>query len=187
MRRVSQLLHRLLKAPRRGWERGQSSQAEEAASKAAEEDTGPDRLFSQCEERVPACHRSGRRRVSHHSAACDCAIRSKGSDVTHLIAAAEASLTSFSKSDGLDHDHAVQPLVRIGTPFSEILAAAAENDVELIVLGVHDAAPLRGLALGHTAERVSRYAPCPVLLVRESRGDRAVSKSAAGAEPAPRR
>lgn len=112
----------------------------------------------------------------------------KGSDVTHLIAAAEASLTSFSKSDGLDHDHAAHSLVRIGTPFSEILAAAAENDVELIVLGVHDSAPLRGLALGHTAERVSRYAPCPVMLVRESKGDRAVSKSAAAAAaPALRR
>ncbi|MDQ2918490.1 MAG: universal stress protein, partial [Verrucomicrobiota bacterium] len=74
-----------------------------------------------------------------------------GSDVKHLIAAAEASLTSFSKSDGPDHDHAAHSLVRIGTPFHEILAAAAENDVELIVLGVHDSAPLRGLALGHTA------------------------------------
>ncbi len=100
-------------------------------------------------------------------------------DISSLIDAAKKSLHSFGKSYELPRDRAVRSLVRTGTPFHEILATAKENKVELIVLAVHDLAPFGGLALGHTVDRVSRYAPCPVMLVREDGRDRAQTKSSA--------
>lgn len=102
-------------------------------------------------------------------------------DVSSLIDAAKRSLHSFSKSAGLSRDRSIRSLVRTGTPFQEILATAKENHVGLIVLAVHDSAPFGGLALGHTVERVSRYAPCPILLVREDEGDQARAKLSAAA------
>lgn len=62
----------------------------------------------------------------------------------------------------------IASLVRIGTPFQEIVNCAKENNVGLIVLAVHGLQPSGGLGLGHTVDRVSRYAHCPVLLVREN-------------------
>ena len=58
--------------------------------------------------------------------------------------------------------------MRTGAPFQEILAAAEENNIEMIVLGVNESGPLAGIELGHTIDRVLRYARCPVLLVRQS-------------------
>lgn len=98
-------------------------------------------------------------------------------DVSGLVDSARKSLYLFGKSEVLLRDRSVRSLVRTGTPFHEILAAAKENKVELIVLAVHDLAPLGGLALGHTVDRVSRYAPCPVMLVREDGADRVRMKT----------
>ena len=97
-------------------------------------------------------------------------------DVASLTEAARKSLQSFSRSAARGGDRSIRSLVRTGTPFQEILATAKENHVGLIVLAVHDSAPFGGLALGHTVERVSRYAPCPILLVREEEGDEACAK-----------
>jgi nucleotide-binding universal stress UspA family protein len=102
-------------------------------------------------------------------------------DGSGLIDAARRSLQSFSKSAGLSGHRTIRAVVRTGTPFQEILATAKENRVGLIVLAVHDSAPFGGLALGHTVDRVSRYAPCPILLVREDEGDQARGKSSAAA------
>jgi hypothetical protein len=38
----------------------------------------------------------------------------------------------------------------------------------MIIVGADRTSALDGTALGHTADRVSRYAHCPVLLVRET-------------------
>jgi universal stress protein A len=91
----------------------------------------------------------------------------KGRKAPSLIAAARRSLTSFAKNDHACDARSMQSLVRIGTPFEEILAAARDRNADLIVLGVHDSEPFGGLAVGRTVDRVSRYAKCPVLLVRE--------------------
>ena len=86
--------------------------------------------------------------------------------------AAERKLGDFCKSDGLVAPELIQSHVRNGTPFREIVQFAEENNVAMIVLGVHESAPpFGGIALGHTIDRVSRYAPCPVLLVREGNGN----------------
>jgi nucleotide-binding universal stress UspA family protein len=84
--------------------------------------------------------------------------------------AARKSLFSFGKNYGIARDHHLRVLVRSGVPFQEILAVAKEDNFELIVLGVHDEPRLLGgIQLGHTVDRVSRYAHCPVLLVKENR------------------
>ena len=62
-------------------------------------------------------------------------------------------------------------LVRSGTPFNEIAAAARELNVDLIILSTHGYSGLKHLLMGSTAERVVRHAPCPVLVVRERERD----------------
>jgi universal stress protein A len=59
-------------------------------------------------------------------------------------------------------------MVRSGTPYQEICAAARELESELIIMGTHGHTGLKHLYLGSTAERVVRHAPCPVLVVRKS-------------------
>jgi universal stress protein A len=60
--------------------------------------------------------------------------------------------------------------LRIGNPFEEIVNAAKETGVDLIVIGSHGYGGLGRLLLGSTAERVIQYAPCPVLVVKEASG-----------------
>jgi universal stress protein A len=58
-----------------------------------------------------------------------------------------------------------QKLIREGKPADEILAAADDLDVDLIVMGTHGRSRLAHLLLGSTAEAVVRQARCPVLAV----------------------
>lgn len=58
-------------------------------------------------------------------------------------------------------------VVRLGVPFSEIVKAAKDLDVDLVIMATHGHTGLKHLLLGSTAERVVRLAPCPVLTVRE--------------------
>lgn len=102
-----------------------------------------------------------------------------GEDISSLIKTAKRSLLAFSRSSGVALDHSIQSLVRAGVPFQEILSAASESNVEMIVLGLHDSGPLAGVELGDTIERVSRYATCPVLLVRGSDAAKAPAASSA--------
>ena len=54
---------------------------------------------------------------------------------------------------------------RKGRPFREICRLARELKVDLIVTATRGRTGLKHLALGSTAERVVRHAPCPVLVV----------------------
>ena len=60
----------------------------------------------------------------------------------------------------------VSELVVQGKPSAEIIRYAAENDVDMIVLGTHGKGMLDQALFGSTTERVVRRAPCPVLTVR---------------------
>lgn len=62
-------------------------------------------------------------------------------------------------------------MLRVGAPVDELLAAAGEEQADMIVIGTHGRTGLDRLLLGSVAERVVRRAPCPVLTVRPS-GDR---------------
>ena len=57
--------------------------------------------------------------------------------------------------------------VRNGHPYREIGALAREIEADLIVLATRGHTGLKRVLLGSTAERVVRFAPCPVLVVRE--------------------
>lgn len=63
--------------------------------------------------------------------------------------------------------------VRVGSMFRrglaayEIVEAAKELDVDLIVIATHGYTGWKHFCIGSTAERVVRAAPCPVLVVRE--------------------
>jgi universal stress protein A len=59
------------------------------------------------------------------------------------------------------------PLVRHGAPWEEITRVAKERKADLIVIGTHGYSALKHLFLGSTAEKVVRFAGCPVLVVRE--------------------
>jgi nucleotide-binding universal stress UspA family protein len=60
--------------------------------------------------------------------------------------------------------------VRAISAANAILDYAAENEVDLVVMGTHGRRGLRRLLLGSVTEEVVRLAPCPVLTVPE-RGD----------------
>jgi len=57
---------------------------------------------------------------------------------------------------------------KMGIPSREIVEAARQFDVNLIVLGTHGRTGIEHVLLGSTAERVIKSAPCPVLAVRDS-------------------
>ena len=61
----------------------------------------------------------------------------------------------------------VEEELRAGTPYREIVAAADERNMDLIIMGTHGRTGLAGVLMGSTAERVMHHAPCPVLVVRE--------------------
>ena len=60
----------------------------------------------------------------------------------------------------------VEGLIREGTPFVEIIKAARENEIDLIVIATHGRTGLSHAIFGSTAEKVIRGAPCPVLSIK---------------------
>ncbi|MGP1386549.1 MAG: universal stress protein [Thainema sp.] len=58
--------------------------------------------------------------------------------------------------------------VSIGDPSSEIIDFAKENNVSLIIIPSHGRTGLGRFFMGSVAERVVRFASCPVLVLRRS-------------------
>ncbi len=58
-------------------------------------------------------------------------------------------------------------LVTEGLPDTEIVRAAAQMNVDLIVMGTHGRSGLKRMLLGSVAEKVVREAGCGVMVVRE--------------------
>lgn len=71
-------------------------------------------------------------------------------------------LVNLGRATGID----VQFLVWTGDPAESILAAAASESADLVVVGSHGRGRLGRLLLGSVSEAVTRRAPCPVLVVR---------------------
>jgi universal stress protein A len=84
---------------------------------------------------------------------------------THAKCATRLKL--LASSTAIRATNYVQPTVRTGLPAHEIVEAAKEFDVDLIVIATHGYTGWKHFAIGSTAERVARAAPCPVLVVRE--------------------
>jgi universal stress protein A len=74
--------------------------------------------------------------------------------------------------EAISSQAAVRASVRDGiSAHAEIVRAATEGNIDLIILGTQGRTGLAHLLIGSTAERVVRHAPCPVLVVREREHD----------------
>jgi nucleotide-binding universal stress UspA family protein len=60
----------------------------------------------------------------------------------------------------------VVPHLEAGAAPDHIVRLAIDLDADLIVVGTHGSKGIERLLLGSVAEKVVRYAPCPVLVVR---------------------
>ncbi len=85
--------------------------------------------------------------------------------VDQMTAAAQAAFDRLIQENHLQH-LTIQRAVRQGTPFYEIIQAARERDIDLIVMGTHGHSGLAHVLLGSVTEKVVRKSPCPVLTVR---------------------
>jgi nucleotide-binding universal stress UspA family protein len=106
---------------------------------------------------------------------------------TELVAQIEKSgrkelelLAARSRDSGVP----ITTTLRAGTPWEEVLRAAKEHDVGLIVIGSRGLRGLPRVLLGSTAERVVRFASVPVFTLHaplpESGEDRADGTKAHG-------
>jgi nucleotide-binding universal stress UspA family protein len=89
-----------------------------------------------------------------------------------MTAAVREGLTRFLRDNRLEGRKVCEE-VREGPPHAEIVAYAAENAIDLIVMGTHGRTGLSHMLLGSVTERVVRTAPCPVLTVRHPQHERA--------------
>jgi nucleotide-binding universal stress UspA family protein len=88
-------------------------------------------------------------------------------DEERLVEQAEARrLASEVRAVADDQQVAVETRVVPGHPAHELVQAAKQVGADLIVLGHSGHSALWGALLGATTERVSRHAPCSVLIVR---------------------
>jgi universal stress protein A len=62
---------------------------------------------------------------------------------------------------------ACKTLVRSGSPHTQIVNAAKELEIDLIIISTHGHTGVTRAILGSTTEQVVRRAPCPVLVVRK--------------------
>ena len=60
----------------------------------------------------------------------------------------------------------VEARMRQGVPAEELLRAAVDEKVDLIVLGSRGLSQVRAFLLGSVSDKVSHHAKCPVLIVR---------------------
>ena len=65
----------------------------------------------------------------------------------------------------------VETIISFGIPFLEIIMAARNKDIDLIVLGTHGRTGIAHMLIGSVAEKVVRKAPCPVLTVKSKKGN----------------
>jgi len=61
---------------------------------------------------------------------------------------------------------ACQCKIETGIPFKKIVEKAEAEEISLIVIGTHGRTGAKHVVMGSTAEKVVRYAPCPVMTVR---------------------
>jgi universal stress protein A len=87
------------------------------------------------------------------------------------MADAEESLRTLLKSVRGAGAAGVRSTIRTGVATHEIVEAAKELNVDLIVIATHGYTGWKHFAIRSTAERVARAAPCPVLVVREQEHD----------------
>lgn len=83
----------------------------------------------------------------------------------YAVSQAETHLADIVERLGKDGANA-QSFIRLGKPEDEIVRFAAENNVDLIVMGTHGRTGLAHMLVGSVAERVVRTSKVPVLTLR---------------------
>ena len=83
------------------------------------------------------------------------------------LALAEEKMQTLADASPRDAHLHITSGIRRGVATHEIVQAAEELDVDLIIMATHGLQGWRHFGLGSTADRVARAAPCPVLIVRE--------------------
>lgn len=82
-----------------------------------------------------------------------------------IVTSAEEEIQNIPPA-GWVSDKNVVRVVRVGATYHTIVQYAAENAIDLIVIGTHGRTGLPHVLLGSVAERVVQHAPCSVLTVR---------------------
>jgi nucleotide-binding universal stress UspA family protein len=88
-----------------------------------------------------------------------------GPPLDEFMTAARAALDRVVRDKHLER-LTVHREIREGTTFYEIIRAAREMQIDLIVMGTHGHTGFAHVLLGSVTEKVVRKAPCPVLTVR---------------------
>ena len=84
---------------------------------------------------------------------------------TESAAYAHIHLRRSAKKCGTELETANIHVLR-GQPFEQICRLAREIDIDLIIIPTRGLSGFKHLLLGSTAERVVRYSPCPVLVLK---------------------
>jgi universal stress protein A len=87
-----------------------------------------------------------------------------------LADSSEKRLTALAR-ESVQNQVPYRVLIKTGHVMAEIVNAAKEFDVDLIIVSTHGFTGFKHVLLGSTAEAVIRHAPCPVLTVREREHD----------------
>ena len=93
-------------------------------------------------------------------------------DITSMV---ETQMDQFADQYLIGMKYAPVTKVLHGRPFKEIVTYAQEMMIDMIVLATHGRGGLVHALLGSTADKVIHNAPCPVLTVRASTGEEALS------------
>lgn len=83
------------------------------------------------------------------------------------LALAEEKMEALADASPHDGSLHITSGIRRGAATHEIVKAAEELHVDLIIMATHGVRGWKHFGLGSTANRVARAAPCPVLVVRE--------------------
>jgi nucleotide-binding universal stress UspA family protein len=88
-------------------------------------------------------------------------------DLDEMIAAAKSGIANLAATLDLGRLNPKYE-VRVGTPATEIVAAAEDLKADLLCVSTHGRTGLAHLLLGSVAEKIVRLAPasCPVIVVR---------------------
>lgn len=78
-----------------------------------------------------------------------------------------ARASTFLQKRGVPRER-IETIIRIGAPAEEIVHAAEELQIRLLVVGSHASsfqARIRRILIGSTSRRVLQLAPCPVMII----------------------